>query len=133
MVEKSGKIHCPRCDCVLSLGDRLVLAGENSGERVLFLFHASPGDHDYTVDDDVEITRGTVWEFRCPTCFESLTAPFDERLAVVRLIDGERELSVLFSRIAGQRATFVIGADGVTCHGDDHDLYAADEMAKHFR
>jgi len=132
MAEKTGKIHCPKCDCVLSLGERLVLAGECRGHRVLFLFHASPGNHDYMVDDDVEVARGTVWEFRCPTCFESLTASFDNRLAEVRLLDGERRSTILFSRIAGQRATFVIGAGGVVCHGDDHDLYAAEEMVRHF-
>jgi hypothetical protein len=66
-----------------------------------------------------------MWSFSCPVCRADLTSPDHTRLCELSLIIGEERRRLLFSRIAGERATYVLreDADAVERHGEHAERY----------
>jgi hypothetical protein len=103
------KYSCPRCTAILNPGPNIILLGRHEGREALLAFHSEPGNYEVAVPVDVTIKKGEVWEFFCPVCHETLSAEGEENLAGLDMTDGnDNWYRVIFSRVAGEYATFVI-------------------------
>jgi hypothetical protein len=111
---------CPQCKAGLNPGETVILVGECGDIRCLVGLHPEPGDYRAYLPPGVEARSGSQWTFRCPVCGNSLAAPNAPRLCLLDgFIEGKR-CRVYFSSTAGERATFVIDAEGeVKSHGRD--------------
>ena len=115
---------CPKCDVVLNPGDGIMVRAECGGMRILMGLHPDPGNYDLFLPPGVEIRPGERWSFFCPVCGDSLDVEGDDKLCSLTQRTGETSRTVLFSRIAGDHATFVVSSSGVEeQHGPDADLY----------
>jgi len=64
------------------------------------------------------IEAGSSWDFSCPLCQESLVSDISPTLCCMDMVAKDVRHRVYFSRIAGERATFVISAEDIEHHGE---------------
>ncbi len=118
---------CPKCTAILNPGNSIILVGHHEGCDTLLAFHPEPGNYEVSIPYNITINKREVWEFSCPVCQESLSLDDEETLAALDMTDGLRAWhKVVFSRIAGEYATFVIGRgmeSNVERHGMDLTKY----------
>lgn len=122
------KYSCPLCTAILNPGPNIILLGRQQGREALLAFHPEPGNYEVAIPYNLTIKAREVWEFFCPVCHESLTAADESNLSALDMTDGEGHWhKVVFSRVAGEHATFVItkGPDDVKVkkHGVDLTRY----------
>jgi len=100
---------CPRCGAHLNPGPRIILLGRYRGECGLFAFNPEPGNYDTDLPGNISIEPGEIWEFLCPVCHRVLSLAGEKGLAALDMRDGAGNWhKVVFSRVAGEQATFVI-------------------------
>ena len=115
---------CPHCRAMLNPGETIVLIGECGPHRILIGFHAEPGNYRAYLPPEFKLQEGSMWEFSCPVCSRSLSAEIAPELCALDMaVQGVRH-RLYFSRTAGEQATFVITAEGVTSHGRDADQHS---------
>lgn len=121
------KYSCPKCTAILNPGRSIVLLGHHEGCDTLLAFHPEPGNYEVAVPYNMSINQHEVWAFSCPVCHQSLDLDDEERLAGLDMTDGMGNWhKVIFSRIAGEQATFIIGKGPeaqVVKHGQDKAKY----------
>jgi hypothetical protein len=102
----------------------IVLLAMRSGASMLVGFHPEPGNYDVYLPPGAQIEDGSVWDFHCPLCRASLKNEQHENLAELALDEGGRRKRLLFSRVAGEHATYVITeSDQAISHGEHQDAY----------
>jgi len=122
------KYSCPKCTAILNPGPNIILLSCHEGREVLLAFHPEPGNYEVAIPYNVTIKKGERWQFLCPVCHSSLDFPDDENMAMLDMTDGaDRWHKVIFSRVAGEQATFIITQSPeqavVTRHGIDLSKY----------
>jgi len=144
---------CPHCKGLLNPGGRIILLGasvdnhelpgvdldegppESFGgmDYVLFSFEPQPGDYSYRVDKNVEIRKGDRWVFSCPLCRKDLTSRFSNDLANVLSSDEVgKEHILVFSKLAGEHATFDVSESGIQGFGEHHQKYVVINIQRHY-
>ena len=123
----SRNFQCPHCHKVLNPGTKVVLVIENHGERELILLSPDLGDYSVVYPLSFEPEMGRPYTFRCPVCQSELTSAVNDSLVELEAeTDDGRSERIGFSRIYGERATFVgSGPDRVTLYGDHATRYEA--------
>ena len=97
--------------------------GQLAERRTVFVFDPEPGKYEIDIADGEPVEPGTTWEFSCPLCGESLTTEFNRRLAQLQMVDGDNLRLIVFSKVADEHATFVLGGTALEAHGDDAGGY----------
>jgi hypothetical protein len=110
---------CPQCDAMLNPDETVVLIGECGPHRVLMGFHPEPGNYRVYLQPGFELAEGSLWEFFCPVCSQSLMMEYAPGLCALDVATQGVRHRLFFSRIAGEHATFVITAEGIDNHGSD--------------
>jgi len=116
---------CTGCGSVVNPGGGMVvLVGMLGGAQMLIGFHPEPGDYTLFLPPGAELEHGVTWTFHCPVCHGSLVSDLNENLCALDLDEDGAKKRVLFSRIAGEHATYVVsgGADALAL-GEDRDEY----------
>jgi transcription elongation factor Elf1 len=116
---------CTECGSVVNPGGGMVvLVGLFGGAQMLIGFSPEPGDYTLYLPPGAELERGEAWTFHCPVCHGSLVSDLNENLCALDLDQDGAKKRVLFSRICGEHATFVVAGDTqVDAHGEDADEY----------
>jgi len=128
------KYSCPRCHGHLNPDDTVVLVAENDGRRILMGLHPEPGVYSLYSPEDFQIREGSHWLLRCPLCHADLVSDVSENLAHLDLEAGDEVHRVYFSRVAGERATFIINAEGLMQdYGIHTDHYLENLVHRSFR
>lgn len=124
---------CPKCGVVLNPVKEIVLNGQKGAARGLFMFDPEPGRYEYHTSPGIQVSPGDCWEFRCPICQHDLTTPYSGALAQLRMLDekGDQHL-VIFSKIAGQHATFDVTEEGVHSFGEHLQAYIELSIEQHY-
>ena len=134
-LEGKPKYFCPHCGQKLSFleGSIIKMVGrlhaENFSCKTMFYIPARLGQYGVIVGEGVRISDGALVDLECinGACKKSVTSPSDESLAEIRMVDGSgKEFVVLFNRIFGRRATFLIdmkNASLVDSFGDHAEDY----------
>lgn len=126
------KYFCPECKGILNPTQGITLLGQREKQRGLFVFDPQPGVYDYRIDTTLKIDPGEVWDFFCPICHVDLKTHFDSRLSHLRLSDEGAEFVVLFSKVANERATFLLSPERIEAYGHDFTSYIELSLQKHY-
>jgi hypothetical protein len=116
---------CPHCGAVLNPAGVVTLVASRDGTRLLLGFHPEPGNYQLFLPPGAALNDGEEWGFFCPVCQVSLACSDHRKLCELIQVVGKERRRLLFSRIAGERATYVLcGEDDVVeRHGDHADRY----------
>ncbi len=111
------QFYCPYCNEKLShLEDSIikmkgVLECETFSCEADVILPSTLGHYSAMTDEWITMRDGAKVDFHCtnPRCNRSFTAPYDDDLAEIKMIDEENhEFIVVFNRIYGQHSTFVV-------------------------
>jgi len=117
---------CPQCSAHLNpVKEHVVLLADCSFGRGLFMFSNEPGDYQLVLPKGISVEKGQLWDFYCPVCRADLKLEAEPNIAMIKMTDSTgSEHSMLFSRVAKERCTFVVNAEGVKVYGPDSINYA---------
>lgn len=120
-MEKS--FHCPFCHGQLFVNERILLSAcTDSGRRGLILLTADLGDYRAMKHPDFKILEGEHVDFFCPICNSNLIVEKSgKKFTHIMMLEAGEECEVLFSQIAGEKATYVIGEKSFKTFGNDVD------------
>lgn len=118
------KYECPSCHALINPAGPVTMLARVRDVSFLMAFHPEPGNYDIYLPPEADYTPGLLWDFFCPVCREPFHSPQHETLCeVIQIIAGAR-FKLLFSRIAGEKATYVISEKAETVSlGDDAERY----------
>lgn len=128
--------YCPYCSEKLSFLDGNivkmdgVLECETFSTRTQFFFPSELGRYGAIIAGGVKVKEGAKVEFFCinPRCNTNFTATYNHELAEIRMQDSSgRSFVVVFNKIYGRRATFVVDPSDkslVSSHGEHAESYA---------
>jgi hypothetical protein len=115
---------CPHCQANLNPEASIMVRAEHAGRRILIGLHPQPGNYEVDLPVDETMAPGARWDFSCPVCDHDLVSELSDDLCALDMCCGDERHRVFFSRIAGEEATFVVGAEGMlTDHGIHTDRY----------
>ncbi|MBS3807487.1 MAG: hypothetical protein KGY60_08295 [Bacteroidales bacterium] len=72
-------------------------------------------------------------EFCCPLCNKSLTADIDKNLTHILLQQDNKMYDICFSRIKGEKSTYVFHEGGATRAGEHADRYTYFTMSDEYK
>jgi hypothetical protein len=105
--------RCPRCNGVVNPAGIVHLLGLRGGAQMLIGFHPEPGNYELFAPPEAAFERGDLWSFHCPICQSDLATERQGNLCELQLFTGDgHRRRVLFSRVAGEHATYVERDDG---------------------
>ena len=117
---------CPKCKSLLNIGNKIVFSvkvkSENKG---LIMFDKELGNYQVKKHDLIQYKKGEMVGFYCPICHENLAAnDVNANLARVLMVDDDGdEHIVLFSKIAGEQATYKLSGSELKAFGEDKHKY----------
>jgi len=118
------KYECPLCGADVNPAGPVTLVAVREGVRTLFGFHPEPGNYENYMPEGMPYIPGERWDFLCPVCHGDLRCANHETLCELIQKIGPTRLRLLFSRVAGERATYVISEKAeTTSMGQDADRY----------
>ena len=115
---------CPHCSGILNRDSSIMLIGTHGGERIIMGFHPAPGNYRISLPPGYEVEPGSTWDFACPLCQRSLVSDISPQLCCLVMVTRDVRHRVYFSRTAGERATFVISAEGIERHGEHAERHS---------
>lgn len=125
---------CPECHGHLKVGDYIILLVKNhEKERGLLLFHPEIGNYSSIKHPSYKIDKDEILEFCCPLCHTCLVSDFDDRLSHLILKEENKDFDIYFSRIAGEKSTYIVNGDTVTASGEHSNRYTYFKMSDKFK
>jgi hypothetical protein len=121
---------CPHCSGILNRDNSIMLIGTHDGEEIMMGFHPAPGNYRISLPPGYEVEPGSTWDFTCPLCQRSLVSDISPQLCCLVMVTRDIRHRVYFSRTAGERATFVISAEGIERHGEHAERHSL-EILEH--
>ena len=119
------RLSCPNCLSQLNPREDLVLTAANRGKRGLVLLHPEPGNYRVALSDGLPLAKGDVVDFSCPVCQASLVSKLDQSLVQLDYASksGDERGIVVFSRVYGDHATFIVNKQSVAAYGKNAPTY----------
>ena len=119
------RLSCPSCATHLNPREDLILAATTRGQKGLVLLHPEPGNYRVSLSHGFPLERGDVVQFFCPLCRADLTSALDANLVQLESTshEGDEKGIVVFSRVYGDHATFVVTRGTVNAFGEDAKVY----------
>jgi uncharacterized protein YbaR (Trm112 family) len=120
-----GDYLCPKCRHFLNVGENVVFHAKASHRREgLIILHPQVGNYQVVKHPSFEYEMGEKVEFYCPYCNTKLTSERNDNLVKILMVDEKRqEYELLFSRIAGEKSTYVIMNSTMETFGQDSGKY----------
>ncbi len=120
---------CPHCEAMLNPDETIILIGSGGAGRMMVGFHPEPGNYRAYFPPGFALEVGVEWHFFCPVCSQSLEAEIAPRLCAVDMVSAGSRHRIFFSRTAGEKATFVITAEGVEKFGSHVERHSLEMFA----
>ena len=118
---KSNDYLCPKCKGHLNADESVIFSTKNAkNQRGLILLSPEIGKYNYSHHDNYNFKKGEIVEFYCPICAESLESDKNNKYASITMIDhNNEEYEMLFSRLAGNKSTYIVSNRIVESFGED--------------
>jgi rubredoxin len=119
---------CPHCRSYLRVWNNIIFIAKSESRNLqcILLYNPELGNYDLIHHSSIEFEEGEMLNFICPVCRADLTAVnLNSNLAKIVMIDeNNREFDIYFSRICGEKSTFVIQEnDIIEKFGEDSSSY----------
>ena len=125
---------CPKCNGLLRVGENIIFMARNKRrKRGLIMLHYEIGNYTSHKNPDFNIEMGEKIEFCCPLCSKSLTADIDKNLTHILLEEEGKLYDIYFSKIAGEKSTYVVNEEGVTRAGEHSERYTYFTMKHEYK
>jgi hypothetical protein len=106
--------YCPHCRASLNPGAHVVMRIGHQRQRGLVLLSPQVGNYRRVLPEGFTLQTGELANFGCPVCGDDLTSPVNRKLGEVLLKRGTHDYArVNFSKVFGEKATFVVESNGV--------------------
>ncbi len=117
--------YCPFCHGQLYVNERIIFSILNEqGQKGLVLLTPDLGDYRAMKHPSFKITEGEHLDFFCPICHKNLIVEKnDHKFTRVMMQDTGEEYEILFSQIAGERSTYLIGDHSFRAFGEDAEEF----------
>ena len=116
--------YCPHCKKLLNPGTKVIFLVENGHDHDLVLLSPKLGDYSVVHSRSMELVEGAVYTFKCPICRADLTSSIDAKLVDLESRLGDEDpVRVSFSRVHGERATFLMSGDAIQGFGEHASRY----------
>jgi hypothetical protein len=127
----SWTYFCPHCSAGLNPDETIILVGHCGSTRSLVGLHPQPGNYEAHLPAGVDVVPGSRWHFYCPVCQASLEGKVPGGLCVIDVLREDKKHRLYFSPVAGEQATFLVGAEGVLeRHGRDAGKHSLDLLGE---
>jgi uncharacterized protein YbaR (Trm112 family) len=125
---------CPSCKGHLKVGDFIILLAKNkSKSKGFLLLHPEVGNYTSLKHPSFQIEHNEILEITCPLCHFNLASDFDTNLSHLILEENNTLFDIYFSRIAGEKSTYLINGETVTATGEHSDRYTYFKMSDKFK
>ncbi len=110
---KENDYLCPRCKGHLNAGNKVVFSTKNTrGSKGLILLNPTIGGYSYDHHKAYNLVKGELIDFNCPICGKDLKSLKNQSYVAIDMIDhNNKQYEVLFSRVVGDKSTYVIASD----------------------
>ena len=118
---KQYDYHCSNCNQRLNVMGSVILYIERSnGQCGVVELHPTPGEYNFTTDPVMEFEKNEKVDFFCPACKANLQDKNHPDFVDLKLhVNDNVYFDVLFSRIFGDRKTYVITEEMTEKFGDN--------------
>jgi uncharacterized protein YbaR (Trm112 family) len=125
---------CPKCEGQLMVGDNIILIAKNKNkDKGFLLLHHEIGNYTSLKHPSFQINKNEVLELICPLCHTNLMSDFDENLSHLILKENDKNYDIYFSRIAGEKSTYLVDGELVTATGEHSSRYTYFKMSNKFK
>jgi hypothetical protein len=117
---------CPHCRGHLRPSDKIIFSVKTrSGSSGMLLLSPYLGEYNIEKHYNFKLTQGEHLDIYCPICHENLSSPDEHiNLAKVIMVDNEgKEYDIIFSKIVGEKCTYLIHGEEVESYGPDAPEY----------
>ena len=110
----SRQFICPTCNAILNQDEEEtirflgVLRGHSFTLSTTVDLSAELGVYGAQIDKDLVMEDGCKVDFLCPQCGRDLTASYSADLAEIKMVEAGHEYVVVFSKVYGERTSFVV-------------------------
>lgn len=111
---------CPKCNATLNPDQCIILVGHLEGQKILIGFHPEPGNYKIYVPPGIEMVDGLAWDLMCPVCHENLATDDIDNLCALDFHEDGEQLRLMFSRVRGEKVTFVTSFRKITRRYGEH-------------
>ncbi len=113
--------HCPKCNQKLSTERTVVFDIKRAnGDKAKLELSPKPGEYSFRCSPELNFSEGEEIDFFCPACRKNLTSSRYEKFVEISLQVTEIiKFEVLFSRVYGDKRTYVITEETIEKHGDN--------------
>jgi hypothetical protein len=118
--------HCPHCGTRLNPNVKIIVKAVIGDRHGLLLLSPQPGNYQIIASESLRPVEGETADLFCPICQENLQSDVDTHLAELsyRTDQGGRG-KVVFSRVYGEHATYVLNEETVRSYGENAGAYSA--------
>ncbi|MDB4533271.1 hypothetical protein N9242_00245 [Vicingaceae bacterium] len=113
---------CPDCKGHLNVGNYLVFATQTERRhKGLIMMSPVVGNYEYKHHNKFVLNDGEKVDFECPICQTDLTSSQNEDYAMIHMVGDEdaSEYELYFSKITGNKSTYLVANDDVESFGED--------------
>ena len=122
MILNNNDYICPNCKGHLNVGGFLVFATRTERKhKGLIMMSTVVGNYEYTHHNKFVLNDTEKVDFECPICQSDLTSNRNKDHAMIHMVveeDGS-EYELYFSKIAGNKSTYLVANDAVESFGED--------------
>ena len=113
--------HCPHCSQLLNADNKVIFKIEKStSEKGTIELSPKVGEYSYKCEPNMIFENGEAMEFFCPACKVNLKSKKYPKFIALRLfVTSSVHFEMLFSRVFGDRRTYVITEDMTEKYGDN--------------
>ena len=113
--------HCPHCNQLLNADNTVIFKIEKStGEKGFIDLNPKVGEYSYKCEPNMVFKNGEEMEFFCPACKVNLKSEkFPKFVELLLRVSSSVHFEMLFSRVFGDRRTYVITEDMTEKYGDN--------------
>ncbi|MCB0402413.1 MAG: hypothetical protein KDD41_10045 [Flavobacteriales bacterium] len=121
MSMKDNDYMCPKCRGHLNVDGNVIFATRTKrNHKGLLMLSPKVGEYRYKHHDKFQLEKGEMVDFECPICQADLTADKKDH-AMILMVGSEdnMEYRLYFSKVAGNRSTYLVANDNVEAFGED--------------
>lgn len=117
---------CPHCRGHLRPSEKIIFSVRTrEGKSAMILLSPVPGEYNIEKHYTFKLKQGEHLEIFCPICHTGLSSPEEHiNLAKIIMIDNKgEEYDIVFSKIVGERCTYLVHGKEVESYGPDASEY----------